>query len=83
MKTLSITMQINKKNIAIFPDPSLKEYADLINMARGIAVECWYPVELLICEQYGPSPFDVQWKIMQFDKTGEMRKMWEEEADEE
>lgn len=85
MKTLSITMQINGKTVGIFPDPSFKEKSDLVAMARAIAKETWYNIDLIACVQLSDDPLDIEWRTCQFDKNGEVRKLWleKQEGDEE
>ena len=80
-RTLSMTLRIHTKTMITFSDPSIKEYADMVILAQNIAKETYSETDLLICEQYGPGPFDIEWKVIRFEHDGTMHKSWEEDEE--
>lgn len=80
MRTLSITLETSEQVIATFVEPSFKEKANLINMAKNLARLTYCDMTLTACIQETEESIDVLWRSVKYTHDGKVIKLWEQEV---
>lgn len=80
MRTLSITLEAHNETVATFVEPTFKEKATLINMAKTLARLTYTPMTLTCCIQLAEDSLDVEWRSVRYEYDGRVTKLWEEEV---
>lgn len=78
MRTLSITLEARGEVVATFVEPTFKEKANLINMARNLARLTWTDMSLTACVQADENSIDVEWRTVRYDRNGNAHQEWKE-----
>lgn len=82
MRTLSITLETCNQVVATFVEPTFKEKANLINMAKTLARLTWSDMTLTACIQEDENSIDVLWRSVKYTQDGKVIKLWEQEVEE-
>lgn len=82
MRTLSITLETCGQVVATFVEPTFKEKANLINMAKTLARLTWSDMTLTACIQMDEDSIEVLWRSVKYTQDGKVIKLWEQEVDE-
>lgn len=82
MRTLSITLETSGQLVATFVEPTFKEKANLINMAKTLARLTWSDMTLTACIQEDENSIDVLWRSVKYTQDGKVIKLWEQEVQE-
>lgn len=78
MRTLSITLETSNQVVATFVEPTFKEKANLINMAKNLARLTWNDMVLTACIQENEESIDVVWRSVKYTQDGRCIKLWEQ-----
>ena len=82
MRTLSITLETSNQVVATFVEPTFKEKANLINMAKNLARLTWNDMVLTACLQEDENSVEVIWRSVKYTHDGQVIKLWEQEDQE-
>ena len=81
MRTLSITLETCGQVVATFVEPTFKEKANLINMAKTLSRLTCTDMTLTACIQESDESLDVVWRSVKYTWTGEVVKLWEQDVE--
>ena len=82
MRTLSITLETCGQVVATFVEPTFKEKANLINMAKTLARLTWSDMTLTACVQEDENSIEVEWRSVKYTHDEKVIKLWEQEKEE-